>query len=64
MIYEKNIIQWKQIYKHSPTAENTSDTDQWNATEIVGPLQRWSAFFSKKLFLKMTFTIPAVARRV
>lgn len=40
MIYEKNIIRWKQIYKHSPTAENTGDADQWNAAETVGPLQR------------------------
>lgn len=28
MIYEKKMIQRKQTYKHNPTAENNSDTDQ------------------------------------
>lgn len=40
MIYEKKMLQWKQIYKRNPTAENAGDTDQWIAAEIVSPLKR------------------------
>ena len=40
MIYEKKMIQWKQTYKHNPTAENNSDTDQWIAAEVVSILKR------------------------